>query len=157
MLVSPSSEARTSSNGLLLLMIKPDLHSRPPLLKERRPTMQTSPDRGRPGDLLLFSSAYACHARKYLGTSAASRTPTRTFHPPSSSSSSPLICATPPGMTMVRWLTFSSMPIFLTKVAIASATNLPAAHDVSTDWPSVSITNSQVGTLLPSISPATVK
>ena len=49
------------------------------------------------------------------------------------------------------------MPHFLMKGPTVSATNLPAAHAVITESPSVSMTQSHTGTLLFSISPVTMK
>ena len=60
-------------------------------------------------------------------------------------------------MTSFLWLTFCSMPEPLTVLAIFSASNLPAAQPVSTDWPSLSATSSHVGMPAPSTSPATEK
>ena len=60
-------------------------------------------------------------------------------------------------MTTLRWLIFSAMPVFLTVLAIFSASNLPAAQAVSTLMPSASATSSQAGSPLDSISFATAK
>ncbi len=65
--------------------------------------------------------------------------------------------ATAPGMMSFFRFVFSSIPDFYTKGAIVSATNLPAAHDVKTDKPSVLRTSSHDGTRLFSTSPETIK
>jgi hypothetical protein len=54
-------------------------------------------------------------------------------------------------------LDLSVMPLFLTNMPTSSPANLPAAQAVSTDSPSESLMSSQVGTLLASISPETMK
>ena len=60
-------------------------------------------------------------------------------------------------MMIFLWLTLSVMPDFLTKGAMASATNLPADQAVSTLIPSVSMMHSHVGTRLASTSALTTK
>ena len=60
-------------------------------------------------------------------------------------------------MITVRCLTLVAMSLLVTNAAMRSGTNLPAAHAVSVESPSVSTIPSQVGTLLPSISLETMK
>src|SRR4030042_1767897 len=91
------------------------------------------------------------------GISLASLGPTMISQPGSASSSSPLIRATLPGITSFLCFTLSSIPVFLINGPIESPENLPAAQPVRTPSPSVSLTHSQDGILLPSISEATIK
>ncbi len=87
---------------------------------------------------------------------ADSRGPTM-ISQPLSSSSLPLIVATPPGITAFRWLTCPPTSDSASALAIVSALNLSAAQAVMTDCPSVSTTRIQAGAWAASVSASTVK